>query len=260
MGLKKRIRSGETVLGCWLNLGSSVTAEIVGQAGFDWVLIDLEHGAGSEKELLYQLQALEHSPAAAVVRVESYERQRFHRALDFGAEGIMCPQIRNLKEAVLAADALHYPPAGKRGIAKMIRGSGFGANFDEYRQESADNIVGIIQVETAGILNCLDEVANLEAVDVLFIGPSDLSMALGVFGEFDHPRFTEAVTATVNAAGKAGKASGILLSSPTDFEKYHHMGIRVIACSSDASFVYEGAKNTLAELMAAKNNPGPART
>ncbi|MEE8428928.1 MAG: aldolase/citrate lyase family protein, partial [Gammaproteobacteria bacterium] len=83
--LKKRIRNGETLIGCWLNLGSSVTAEIVGMAGFDWVLIDLEHGAGTEKDVLHQLQALEHTPAAPVVRVESYERQRFHRILDLGA-------------------------------------------------------------------------------------------------------------------------------------------------------------------------------
>ncbi len=260
MGLKKMIRDGETVLGCWLNLGSSITAEIVGQAGFDWVLIDIEHGAGSEQDLLHQLQALEHTPAAPVVRVESYERQRFHRALDLGAEGIMCPQVRNIKEAIIAADALHYPPTGTRGIAKMIRASGFGTKFDEYQQDSVDNIIGILQIETVDILNCLDEVANLEAIDVLFIGPSDLSMALGVFGEFDHPRFIEAVTDTVKAASKAGKATGILLSSPKDFQKYHQMGIRVIACGADGVFVNQGARNTLAELISEKNVSESART
>lgn len=253
-GLKQRIRDGETVLGCWLNLGSSVTAEIAGQAGFDWVLIDLEHGAGSEHELLYQLQALEATPAAPVVRVASYERPRIQRALDFGAEGIMCPQIRNMEEAITAADALHYPPAGSRGIAKMVRGAAYGTNFDEYRHKSPETITGMIQVETSGILNCLDDVAGLEGVDVLFIGPADLSMALGVFGEFDHPGFIEAVTATVNAAEKAGKAAGILLRSPEDFKKYHDMGIRVIACGADAAFMIDGAQRTLAALQSRLNN------
>ena len=114
--LKKRIRDGETLIGCWLNLGSSVTAEIVGTAGFDWVVIDLEHGTGTDKDVLYQLQALEHTPTAAVVRVESYERQRFHRILDLGAEGIMCPRINNPEEAQWAADAMRYQPEGVRGV------------------------------------------------------------------------------------------------------------------------------------------------
>lgn len=90
--LKKRLKQGETLNGCWLNLGSPLTAEIVGQAGFDWVLIDLEHGAGSEKDALYQLQALEHTMAGVIVRVESAESQRIHRVLDMGAEELCAPK------------------------------------------------------------------------------------------------------------------------------------------------------------------------
>src|SRR5437016_5248304 len=118
--LKQRLKQGETLHGCWLNLGSPVTAEIVGLAGFDWVLIDLEHGAGVEKDVYHQLQALEHTPAAAIVRVESTQRQRIHRILDMGAEGIMCPRINNLAEATDVAKGLHYPPDGGRGVAKMV--------------------------------------------------------------------------------------------------------------------------------------------
>jgi 4-hydroxy-2-oxoheptanedioate aldolase len=99
--LKKRLKQGETLNGCWLNLGSALTAEIVGQAGFDWVLIDLEHGAGEEKDVMSQLQALEHSTTAVLVRVESASGQRIHRVLDMGAEGIMCPHINNKSEAVM---------------------------------------------------------------------------------------------------------------------------------------------------------------
>ena len=130
--LKNRIRQGETLLGCWLNLGSSLTTELVGRAGFDWVLIDLEHGPGSEKDILYQLQALEHTPAAAVVRVESCERQRSHRVLDLGAEGVMFPRIKTVEEARLAARAMRYQPAGLRGVARMVRATGFGSDFQEY--------------------------------------------------------------------------------------------------------------------------------
>nr|WKN39007.1 aldolase/citrate lyase family protein [Tunicatimonas sp. TK19036] len=250
--LKKRIAAGETVNGCWLNLGSSVTAEIVGAAGFDWVLIDLEHGAGSEKDVLHQLQALEHTPAAPIIRVESSERQRFHRVLDMGAEGIMCPRVGNVEEAKKVVSALRYPPDGSRGVAKMVRATGFGQHFTEYHQNAKDDILGIVQIETLEVLDHLDAMAALDGVDVLFIGPADLSMALGHFGDFEHPQFKEALKATVSAAEKAGKATGILLFNPDDFSTYHEMGIRVIACGADATFVANGARQMAQRLNAFK--------
>ena len=250
--LKNRIKSGEAVNGCWLNLGSSLTAEIVGLAGFDWVLIDLEHGAGVEKDVLFQLQALESTNAAAVVRIESYERQRFHRILDLGAEGIMCPRINNIDEAKKVVSGLRYPPEGSRGVAKMVRATGFGKNFSEYSGNSRDNILGIVQIETVEVLNHLDQIAALDGIDVLFIGPADLSMALGIFGEFDHPLFRDALRATINAARKAGKATGILLFNPDDYSTYYEMGMRVIACGADATFVADGARNMFNRLNAFK--------
>ena len=250
--LKKRLKQGEILNGCWLNLGSSVTAEIVGMSGFDWVLIDLEHGAGAEKDVLYQLQALEHTPAAAIVRVESTQRQRIHRVLDMGAEGVMCPRITDAKEGRGIASGLHYPPDGSRGVAKMVRASGFGQNFSDYYKNATENILGIVQIETAEVLEHLDTIALLKGIDVLFIGPADLSMELGIFGQFDHPLFTDAIRATVNAARKAGKAVGILLPHPDDFRKYQDMGISLIACGADSAFVAEGARNMANKLGAAR--------
>jgi 4-hydroxy-2-oxoheptanedioate aldolase len=248
--IKKRLQQGETLYGCWLNLGSSLTAEMVGMAGFDWVLIDLEHGAGVEKDVLQQLQALEHTPAAVLVRVESTERQRINRILDMGAEGIMCPRLNNATEAAVVAQAFHYPPEGSRGIAKMIRATEFGKKFPEYYKESREKILGIVQIETAEVLHHLDEIAALPGIDVLFIGPSDLSMALGVFGQFDHPVYKDALKATVNAARKAGKAVGILIQKPDDLKLYHDMGIRLIACGADGSFVANGARDMASKLKA----------
>ena len=258
--IKKRLRQGETLNGCWLNLGSSVTAEIVGMSGFDWVLADLEHGAGTEKDVFHQLQALEHTPAASIVRIESSQRQRIHRVLDMGAEGIMCPRVSNAEEAKAIAADLHYPPQGNRGIAKMVRATGFGHNFSEYYKTERENILGIVQIETTEVLQHLDAVASLDGIDVLFIGPSDLSMALGVFGQFDHPLFKEAVNATMDAARKAGKAAGILLPRPDDFTTYHEMGMRMIASGADGAFVAEGARNLANKLKDARggfktNNP-----
>jgi 4-hydroxy-2-oxoheptanedioate aldolase len=246
--LKHRLKQGEILIGCWLNLGSTITAEIVGMSGFDWVLIDLEHGAPAEKDVLHLLQALEHTPAASIVRIESAQRQRIHRVLDMGAEGVMCPRITNTTEAKAVANGLHYPPDGNRGVAKMVRAAGFGQNFSEYYKNATENILGIVQIETVEVLDHLDEIASLPGIDVLFIGPSDLSIELGIFGQFDHPLFKDALKATVNAARKAGKAAGILLPSPDDFKKYHEMGINMIACGADSAFVAEGARNMVNKL------------
>ena len=252
--LKQRIRNGEAVNGCWLNLGSSITAEIVGQAGFDWVLIDLEHGAGEEKDVLSQLQALEHSSTAAIVRVESAERQRIHRVLDAGAEGVMCPHIDSTADARKVVDGLRYPPGGSRGVAKMVRASGFGKNFAEYYSNANENIVGVVQIETPEALRHLDEIAAIDGVDVLFIGPADLTMSLGIFGQFDHLLFTDAVKATVAAAQKAGKAAGILIFNPDEYTRYYELGIRMIACGADATFVAEGSRNMAGKLQSLKTS------
>lgn len=246
--IKERIYNGETLLGCWLNLGSPLTSEIVGMAGFDWVLIDIEHGAGSEGQVLPQLQALEHTPAAAFVRVESSQRQRFHRVLDLGAEGIMCPRIYTPLDAEQAARGIRYQPEGARGMAKMIRAAKFGADFESYLANQKKNLVCVVQIETAEILDSLDSVAATDGVDVLFVGPTDLSLALGVYGQPDHPKFVEAIKATADAAASQGKAAGILLKNPDEFEKYYNFGYRFIACGSDGVFVQNGASKTAESL------------
>ena len=131
----------------------------------------------------------------------------------------------------------------------MVRATQFGLNFNTYYDESRDNILGIVQIETLEALDNLDAIAAVEGVDILFIGPADLSMAMGIFGQFDHPRFVDALNKIVQAAQKADKAIGILIFNPDDYDKYQNMGIRFIACGSDATFVAEGAR-----LMAKKLN------
>lgn len=250
--LKQRLTQGEALIGTFLSLGNSLTTEIIAQSGFDWLLIDLEHGVGSEEDVLHQLQAIEHTHVPAVIRVEGFQRQRIHKVLDMGAHGIMCPRIDNAEEAALVVKALKYPPHGIRGVAKMVRATRFGTNFDEYNKHTADEILGIIQVETKGSLDCLDDIAKIPGVDVLFIGPADLSMALGIFGQLDHPDFTKAVDAIIAAALKAKKQAGILLFDPADFEKYYRLGIRFFACGTDTLFLSKGAKEVAAALARQK--------
>ena len=246
--LKKRLQAGETLHGCWLNLGSPLTAEIIGLSGFDWVLIDLEHGSGSEAVAMNQIQGLEHTGAGIVVRSESTELARIQRILDMGPEGIMCPKISNAEQAKRQVSALYYPPVGQRGVAKMVRAAQFGPNFQKYHDASQENVLGVVQIETREALDHLDEIANVKGVDVLFIGPSDLTMELGIFGQFDNLVYLDAVRKTVAAATKAGKATGILFFNPDEYIKYHQLGIRFIACGSDGAFIVDGAKNRVEKL------------
>jgi 4-hydroxy-2-oxoheptanedioate aldolase len=252
---KQQLKKGKTSTGTFISLGSSIVTEIIGRAGFDFVIFDLEHGSGNERDILGQLQALEPGTAASIVRVESHERLRVSRILDLGAEGIMFPRLRNVIEVKSAIQTLYYPPFGSRGMAKMVRASNFSINFDDYYNNQKSNIIGIVQIETEEILECLDEVAAIEGVDVLFVGPMDLSMALGIFGHFDHPAYRNAITSTAKAAKKAGKICGVLLTNPDQLNMYYELGYRFFTSGADSGFINTGARNTLKTLneIIAKN-------
>ena len=245
--LKKRLKEGEAVHGCWLNMGSPIAAEIVGAAGFDWILFDLEHGIGTESQLLPQLQALGNA-AVPLVRAESFETARVKRVLDAGVKGIMFPQIQNPVEARSAIANMYYPPQGKRGLAKMIRATQFGKDFESYYEFAKKDLLGIIQIETRESLNHLDEIASIDGVDILFLGPSDLSLAMGVFGQWDHPTFVKAVKAVGEAARKADKSAGILFFDLDQYDFYYQNGFRFIASGSDMTFLSSGAHGMAKEL------------
>ena len=251
--LRERVLRGEGMVGCFLNLGSSLTAEIVGRSGFDWVLIDLEHGAGTEADVLHQLQALEHTSAAVLVRVESHERQRFHRMLDLGAHGIMIPRVNNAEDAVRAVAAMRYQPVGERGVARMNRACGFGIDFDRYVAAADTSLLSVLQIETKSSLDNIDSIAAVDGADVLFIGPVDLSRDLGIFGQFDHSSFQDAVRLTSQAARRAGKQAGIIVNGPDELGKYWDLGYRFVACSSDGSLLNSAARN-LAQALKSRSS------
>jgi 4-hydroxy-2-oxoheptanedioate aldolase len=224
-----------------------VSAEIIGNAGFDWVLIDLEHGAGNDGIMYQQLQALESTPATPLVRIDELSRPRAQRILDAGATGIMFPRIDNTDEAKLAASMLYYPPKGIRGMAKMVRASGFGKTVNDY-EAMQKNIAGLIQVETINAVKQIDAIAAIDGVDVLFVGPSDLTMALGIFNQFDHPVYRQAIKDVAKAAKDHGKAAGVLLQDISEYEMYHQLGYRVLASGGDAAFVAKGAAQMMKQM------------
>jgi len=248
--LKERIQQGEAVHGCWINLGSLVSTEIIGRAGFDWVLIDLEHGAGDVAIMYNQLQVLSGTGSTPIVRIDNITRPNVQHILDAGATGIMFPQIHTSEEADLATQMMYYPPKGIRGMAKMVRATGFGTNANGYFSSLDDTALGVIQIETLDALKNIDGIASQACVDVLFVGPSDLTMALGIFGQLDHPLYQRAIRDVARAAMEHGKATGVLLLDIKEYAMYHDLGYRFLASGADGTFVAKGAADLIQQMNA----------
>ena len=227
-----------------------MATEIIAKAGFDWVLIDLEHGVGSERDVLHQMQALASTNASALVRVEGKQRQRIQKVLDLGVQGIVFPHIKTADDANRCAGSMRYAPEGLRGVSRMVRATNFGDNFVEYYNHQKENLLCVLQIETKEALDNLDQIAAIEDIDVLFIGPSDLSMALGIYGQLDHEIFLEAEAKIIEAGKKYGKAIGFLLFDPEHFQRYYDKGMRFFAYGNDAHFLSTGAKTVAQKLKA----------
>jgi 2-keto-3-deoxy-L-rhamnonate aldolase RhmA len=243
--MKARLAAGETLLGSFLTLGSPLAAETLGLAGFDWLLVDLEHGGGGESLLLGQVLGARAAGVHALVRVESDVRGRTARALDLGVEGVMCPQINSVEQAEAWASTLHYGPAGSRGIAFFHRGARFGTE-PEPVQAARARTLGIAQIESPEAVEAVEGIAAVEGIDVLFVGPSDLSYSMGIFREFDHPEFRSAIERVVAAASAAGKAAGIFLTSVDQVPGALADGFRMIALGSDGGFMMQAAAAAVA--------------
>jgi 2-keto-3-deoxy-L-rhamnonate aldolase RhmA len=243
---RQRVLRGDTLLGAFLNLASPAAAELCARAGFDWLIVDLEHGAGNEADLVPVLTAIETTRTAALVRPASGERIRIGRALDLGAAGIMVPRLDTVDEVRQAVSYLRYPPDGVRGVALLTRGARFGSVPHSEVRLINDEVVGIIQIESAAAVGSVAEIAAIDGVDVLFVGPSDLSHSLRIPGQLDHPDYLAALDAVVAAARTAGKSAGILLRQASDLRRHVQLGFRFIGIGSDAGFVVDAAAAALA--------------
>jgi 4-hydroxy-2-oxoheptanedioate aldolase len=248
---RHRVLAGEALVGTFINLGSSVSTEICALAGFDWLLIDLEHGSGTQGDLLSQLQSVARTGTMPVVRVELSARTPVARALDPGAVGIMFPRVESAAEAADAVSYLRYPPDGVRGVAVQNRTGRFGqVGIAELARED-DDLVGVIQVETLGALADIDAIAAVPGVDVLFVGPGDLSYALACPGRLDDPRYTDALAAVLRAAAARGVAAGILVPTTAEASRALELGFRFIAVGSDGAFVMNTARAIVSDFRTA---------
>jgi 2-dehydro-3-deoxyglucarate aldolase/4-hydroxy-2-oxoheptanedioate aldolase len=241
VNLSERVRAGESTRGTFLNLGSAGAAEVCALAGFDWLLVDLEHGAGGEDGLVAQLLAGAAHGVSVLARVESSERIRVGHVLDLGAAGVMFPRLDTPAQVRDAIAHLWYPPEGDRGIAGYNRARQFGGDMRDNVSVN-ESLLGIVQIETAPALENVVEIASIPGVDVLFVGPSDLSMALGIPGQFDHPTLLDAFDAVVAAARDAGVAAGILAVTPNRVGPLAERGFTFIGVGSDSSLLRSAAQ------------------
>jgi 4-hydroxy-2-oxoheptanedioate aldolase len=236
--IRRKALAREVCSGAWLNLGSSVTAGIAGRAGYDWVLIDLEHGSGNFGDLLHQLDALEAHPPAVIVRMPCIDMSIFKQVLDLGPAGVMVPQVSNAAEAATLVDMLRIPPLGRRGAATTTRASQYGFGYRRYLEEANQNLLGVAQIESLEAIENIGEIAAVDGIDVLFVGPGDLGTDLELRGRAaDFDRLVERVVA---CARDNGKAAGVLVRNEQEARKYLRMGFTFIALGTDRGMVVKG--------------------
>lgn len=247
--LRARVRSDEPTVGTFVNLGSVLAAETCAVAGFDWLVVDLEHGGGGEEALLGQVLAAGVHQVPVVVRVESADRIRAGRVLDMGVAGVMFPRLDSADGVAEAVRHLRYPPDGDRGVATFNRACGFGMRTDAL-QTANDTVVGVVQIETAGALADVEAIAEIPGVDVLFVGPVDLSHALGVPFMFDAPEFRSALRAVVRAAQSAEISAGILAPDRERALECVEAGFGFVGIGSDSSLLAAAARAVALPLRA----------
>lgn len=237
---RSQILAGDLLVGTFLGLGAPVAVEAAGRSGLDWILVDLEHGGGTEAGLLPQLYAAQTTGTPTLVRVESNARLRFGRALDLGAGGIMVPRLETVEEVREAVSYLRWPPAGIRGVALGARGAMAAGVTHADVATWSERLPLVVQIENPAIVDAAADVAAIDGVDVLFIGPTDLSHSLGIPGQFGHPRQIEAYERVIAACRGAGKSPGILLRRPEDLARHVEMGFRFVGVSSDMNAIIDG--------------------
>jgi 2-keto-3-deoxy-L-rhamnonate aldolase RhmA len=241
--LLERVRAGTPTRGTFLNLGSTLAAEACALGGFDWLLVDLEHGAGGEEALVGQILAGAAHGVPVLVRTESAERIRAGHVLDLGVYGVMFPRLDTPEEVSDAIRHLSYPPHGDRGIAGFNRAREFGSD-GRSAQEVNGSILSVVQIETLSALNNVEKIATIPGVDVLFVGPSDLSASLGIPGQFEAPQFLDALTRILEACRATNVAAGIMQADPDPAraEWLVSIGFSFNAVGSDSSLLLSAAR------------------
>ena len=238
---------GQAPLGTWIMSASPIVAEAMGCAGFDWGVIDMEHTPLDMMDVVHLLQAVAGTKMLPVVRVPWNDTVLVKRVLDAGAATLLFPFVQNAEEARRAVAATRYPPEGVRGMAGMSRGSRFGTNPNHYK--SANQQIGVIvQLETPAAVAQLEAIGAVEGVDAIFLGPADLSGAMGHVGNLTHPEVMEVMSRAAQRCKAIGKPVGTVGGTPEVVAQYRAAGYTFVAIASDLGLMMRGAQAAVAAL------------
>ncbi len=231
--LKQMLRDGEKTAGAWIQIASPFTAEILSQAGFDWLLIDMEHGPGDILTLISQLQAMKGSDASALVRAPWNDFVIIKRILDTGVHGVLVPYVNTKEEVEAAVRACRYPREGIRGVAGSPRAQGYGQNVMDYLRRANEEILLITAVETPEAVSNLDQILAVEELDGIFIGPMDLSTNMGHLGHPEHPEVQQAIATVEQKVLDAGKVLSTISGSWEQAEQLYERGYQMVTLMAD---------------------------
>ncbi|MGE3346519.1 MAG: 2-dehydro-3-deoxyglucarate aldolase [Ramlibacter sp.] len=242
-GFKRDLRAGKLLIGCWSSLSNAITTEVLGLAGFDWILLDGEHSPNDVTTFIPQLMALKDSASAPVVRPSSNNAVEIKRLLDAGFYNFLVPFVESADEARSAVQATRYPPQGIRGVSVSQRGNRYGT-VPDYLKSVNDHICVMVQIESRAGVAAARDIAALDGVDCIFVGPSDLAAGLGHLGNAAHPEVQAAIAAVFADAKACGKPTGILAPVEADARRYIAMGATFVGVGSDLG-VFRSATQSL---------------
>jgi 2-keto-3-deoxy-L-rhamnonate aldolase RhmA len=246
----------QSLVGTWLMSASPLVAEAMGCAGFDWGVVDMEHTPLDLMNTVHMLQAIAGTRLQPVVRVPWNDAVAIKRVLDAGAQTLLVPFVQNAEEARAAVAATRYPPGGIRGMAGMSRASRFGT-APNYLTTANEGMAVIVQLETREAIARVGEIAAVDGIDALFVGPGDLSATMGHVGQLQHPAVMDEVRKAVAGAKAAGKPIGTVGGTPEIVAQYRDMGFDFLAIASDLGLLMRGAQAAAAAVRA---RPEPKAT
>lgn len=235
---------GKASLGVFQCLPSQGVSEVLIASGVDWILVDMEHGAIDIESAADMLALIGRSNCTPIVRVPSNDRAFIKRVLDAGALGVMIPMVNTPEEAAEAVASCKYPPAGARGVGPG-RASIFGVRMVDYLSRADDEVSVIVQAEHADALRRIDEIAAVPGVDVVFVGPYDLSYSMGLPGRIDQPAVEAAISAVLDACQKAGKIAGIFCMDAVAAARRADQGFRFIALGLDSVYLHRAVQDAV---------------
>ncbi|MEM7168877.1 MAG: aldolase/citrate lyase family protein [Pseudomonadota bacterium] len=250
--LKHKLARGSAVTGCWLSLFSPLAAEIVGAADFDCFMVDLEHGPGSVMDAIAMMQAVKGHGRSVLARVPENNPVWLKRILDAGVHGVMIPSVENAAEARAAVSACRYAPKGTRGMAApVVRATGYGQDWQSYVQRVEDDLLIICQIESPQAVEQVEKIAATEGLDMLFVGPFDLSGSLGHPGQPDHEAVSQAMERIRAAAQSSGKLLGTIPTAKRSAKALYAAGYDLILGPHDAVMLRLAAEDAAAGLREA---------